>query len=154
MRRFLQDRSGRSRLPVQIHLPVTAFLTLAFDLAVANQAIDLARVLRSSAVSINRDTAVQDSHAFAGIISMILASVLRALMRCGSLLARSVRLRNIGARKVMVSQPSRLRPDASQDTPSEGDSRLPLFGLWPVCRGRKGDLFPQFGADVANFRRH
>src|SRR5205807_1636880 len=54
-----------------------------------------ARVLRSSEVPISRATAVQDSHTLSGIISMILASVLRASIRCGSLQARSANLRKI-----------------------------------------------------------
>jgi len=40
--------------------------------------------LRSSGERINRETAVQDNHIPDGIFSIILASVLRALMRCGS----------------------------------------------------------------------
>jgi hypothetical protein len=45
---------------------------------------------------------VQDSQDRNGIISMILASVLRALMRCGSLQARSINLRNVGMRELMA----------------------------------------------------
>src|ERR1700676_2565039 len=59
-----------------------------------------ARVLRSSWAEISRETAVQDNQVLDGIFSMISASVLRALMRCGSLQARSLNLRNVGLREL------------------------------------------------------
>jgi hypothetical protein len=56
--------------------------------------------LRSSGARISRETAVQDSHALDGICFTISASVLRALMRRGSLQARSVNLRNVDLREL------------------------------------------------------
>jgi hypothetical protein len=61
-----------------------------------------ARVLRSSAASISRETAVQDSHALGGIFAKIAASILRALMRRGSLQARSVNWRGGGVKEVRI----------------------------------------------------
>jgi hypothetical protein len=48
----------------------------------------------------SRETAVQDSHALGGIFAKIAASILRALMRCGSLQARSVNWRGGGIKEV------------------------------------------------------
>jgi hypothetical protein len=43
---------------------------------------------------------LEDSHALDGIFCTISASVLRALMRCGSLQARSVNLRDVDLREL------------------------------------------------------
>ena len=43
---------------------------------------------------------MQDSHALGGIFAKIAASILRALMRCGSLQARSVNWRSGGVKEV------------------------------------------------------
>jgi hypothetical protein len=71
---------------------------------------------------------VQVNHTLDGITSMILASVLRARIRCGSLQARSVNLRNISAREftpfrtIELMKPPRRRTDRRrrQDSPSGG----------------------------------
>jgi hypothetical protein len=78
---------------------VAALLALAFDFSVANQTIEPRAGLPIIGGADQPRAAVQDSHALDGILSKILASILRAIIRCGSLQARSVNLRNIGMRE-------------------------------------------------------
>jgi hypothetical protein len=96
---------------------VDALFALAFDPAVVHEAIEPCAGLTIVGVLISRETAVQDSHTPEGIMSMMWASVLRAFMRCGSLQARSVNLRNVGMREllrlrtVVLMKPSCRRTD-------------------------------------------
>ena len=62
---------------------------------------------------ISRATAVQDSHTLIGIISMILASVLRARMRCGSLEARSVNTRELRPFRIIEAHENRVQANKS-----------------------------------------
>jgi len=89
-----------TKSPEQIDRAVAALLALAFELAVAQQANKPCAALRSSEEEISRETDVPDSHVPDGIFSMISVSILRALIRWGSLLARSVSLRNVSIREL------------------------------------------------------
>src|SRR5438270_4769709 len=111
-----------------------------------------ARVLRSSGVPISRATAVQDSHPRDGIISMILASALRASIRRGSLQARSANLRKASTRELLANAPPTISGFTPCGRPGFTSGFISAF-TWGLS-GRRGDLVLQFGAGLSNLRRH
>ena len=123
----------------------------------AHESIIAARVKTKVWLELSGEFFVGDGgiHLLGGIISRILASILRAFIPCGALLAREVGLRNRAARDpafpaVMSIKSPRTRTGRR---PAAKSATVPytsfLFRLQPLCSDRDGDLVFQLGAGLA-----